>query len=334
MHDLGILGLVIILAIVFDFINGFHDTANAIATVVSTRVLHPALAILMAAGLNFLGALSGTAVAKTIGSGIVGTTVPAEVVAAALIGAIIWNLITWYFGIPSSSSHALIGGLIGAGIGYAGVNQIHWDILLNKVLIPLAVSPAAGFIGSFLLMRFLVRTFANFTPGQVGKTFRRGQVLSSAFMAFSHGSNDAQKTMGIITLALISSGILPSQPFHVPIWVIALSATAMALGTAGGGLRIIHTMGSKLTHLTPIYGFSAETAAASVIEFASRFGFPLSTTHVISSTILGVGASRRLNSVRWRVAGRIVQAWILTFPVTAAIAFISYLLVIKLRFSF
>lgn len=326
----GWLILVIILAVVFDFINGFHDTANAIATVVSTRVLTPALAILMAAGLNFAGAISGTAVAKTIGSGIVGVSVPQEVVVAALIGAIVWNLITWYLGIPSSSSHALIGGLVGGGIGQAGLNQIHWDVLRDKVLIPLVGSPIAGFIGGWLLMNLLLTTFARLSPKFVGRFFRQGQVISSAFMAFSHGSNDAQKTMGIITLALIAAHKIPSSPFQVPLWVITLSASAMALGTASGGWRIIHTMGTKLVQLTPIHGFAAETTAATIIEAASRFGFPLSTTHVISSSILGVGSAKRFKSVRWFVARGMFQAWIFTIPATALIAFLSYLILIRI----
>ncbi len=330
MHELTLLATVLALAVTFDFINGFHDTANAIATVISTRVLTPFLAILMAAGLNFLGALSGTAVAKTIGSGIVGSSVSQEVVIAALIGAITWNLITWYLGIPSSSSHALIGGLVGGGIAQAGLTQVNWAILLNKVLIPLVGSPLVGFIGGYIIMNALLKIFANFSPMFVGRFFRQGQVLSSAFMAFSHGSNDAQKTMGIITLALISANQIPATPFHVPLWVIILSAAAMAAGTASGGWRIIHTMGTKLVQLTPVHGFAAETSAATVIEVASRFGFPLSTTHVISSTILGVGASKRFKSVRWIVARGMVQTWIYTIPATIAISFISYSILIKL----
>lgn len=329
MHEWWLLFLVLVLAVCFDFINGFHDTANAIATVISTRVLDPRLAILMAAVLNFAGALSGTAVAKTIGSGIIGTNVSQEVVVAALIGAIIWNLITWYSGIPSSSSHALIGGLIGGGLAQAGVNQVHWTILWNKVLVPFFGSPVAGFIGGWLIMNFLLKLFANFSPVFVGRTFRRGQLLSSAFMAYSHGSNDAQKTMGIITLALISAHKIPAQPFHVPFWVITLSAAAMAFGTAAGGWRIIRTMGTKLVALTPIHGFAAETTAATIIEAASRLGFPLSTTHVISSTILGVGSSKRFKSVRWLVAKNMVQAWLLTFPATVLIAYISYVVLIR-----
>lgn len=335
MHDAGLLIiLVIIFAVIFDFINGFHDTANAIATVVSTRVLAPAAAILMAAGLNFLGALSGTAVAKTIGSGIVGTSVSQEVVIAALAGAIIWNLITWYLGIPSSSSHALIGGLVGAGLAQSGLSQVHWNILGNKVILPFIGSPIVGFIGGLILMNILLVIFAKFTPAFVGKFFRQGQVVSSALMAFSHGGNDAQKTMGIITLALISGNYISAQPFHVPFWVIVLSASAMALGTASGGWRIINTMGTKLVPLSPIHGFAAETSAAAVIEIASRLGFPLSTTHVISSTILGVGASKRLKSVRWIVVRGMIQTWILTIPATAGIGFVVYLIIKKVLAGF
>lgn len=325
MHDgLGLLFLVIILAVAFDFINGFHDTANAIATVVSTRVLTPILAILMAASLNFAGALSGTAVAKTVGAGIVGTSVPQEVVVAALIGAITWNLITWYLGIPSSSSHALIGGLIGGGVAFAGVNQVHWNILWDKVILPLVGSPIIGFLGGWVLMKTLISFFARLSPHFVGRFFRHGQILSSAFMAFSHGGNDAQKTMGVITLALIAAKQIPAQPFHIPLWVMIVSATAMALGTASGGWRIIHTLGTKLTQLTPIHGFAAETSAAAVIEAASRFGFPLSTTHIISSSILGVGASKRFKSIRWIVVRGMIQTWIYTIPATTIIAYLSF----------
>lgn len=330
MHDFLLLAAVLILAVTFDFINGFHDTANAIATVVSTRVLTPFVAIFMAAGLNFLGALTGTAVAKTIGSGIVGSSVSQEVVIAALVGAIIWNLITWYLGIPSSSSHALIGGLVGGGIAQTGLNQVNWTILLNKVLLPLFGSPLVGFIGGYIIMSTLMKIFANFSPAFVGRFFRQGQVFSSAFMAFSHGGNDAQKTMGIITLALISTHRIPASPFHVPLWVIILSASAMAFGTASGGWKIINTMGTKLVQLTPIHGFAAETGAATVIELASKLGFPLSTTHVISSTILGVGASKRFKSVRWIVVRGMVQTWIFTIPATISISFISYSILIKL----
>ena len=321
--------VVIGLALAFDFINGFHDTANAVATVISTRVLRPWVAIVMAAVLNFVGALSGTEVAKTVGSGIVGASVPLGAIAAALVAAIAWNLVTWYRGIPSSSSHALVGSLLGAGIASLGVSSVHWAVLWGKVAVPLLVSPVVGFLIALWLMRLLVSFFGSMPPARVGPIFRRTQIVSAAFMAFSHGSNDAQKTMGIITLALVSGGILPS--FHVPTWVIALSAAAMAAGTFAGGRRIIHTMGNRLAHLQPIHGFAAETTAAAVIQLASKLGFPLSTTHVISSSILGVGASRRLKAVRWGVARTMVNAWLLTIPVTAVLGFLAALLVRRLH---
>ena len=319
-----LLWVLISLAVAFDFINGFHDTANAVATVVSTRVMRPWVAILMAGILNFAGAMSGTEVAKTVGSGIVGASVPLFAIAAALVGAIAWNLITWYYGIPSSSSHALIGSLLGAGIASLGIGAVHWSVLQNKVVLPLFLSPAVGFVIAIGLMRLLVRIFAMMPPARVGPIFRRTQVLSAAFMAFSHGSNDAQKTMGVITLGLVSAGVIPT--FHVPTWVIVLSAVAMAAGTFAGGRRIMHTMGTRFAHLEPIHGFAAETSAALVIQTASRLGFPLSTTHVISSSILGVGAARRMNAVRWTVVRTMVGAWLLTIPVTATLGFAATLL--------
>jgi PiT family inorganic phosphate transporter len=274
-------------------------------------------------------------VAKTITGGLLDASAvralgfTAQVlVISALIGAITWNLITWYFGIPSSSSHALIGGVVGAGAAALSVDKVIWAGLGQKVVIPLIFSPIIGFAVSLLLMRLLFWLFARATPQRVGNTFRFLQVFSSAFMALSHGSNDAQKTMGIITLALFSAGFKLSVDAkgtpNIPIEVILLAAVAMALGTAAGGWRIIHTMGQRLAHLEPIHGFAAETTAATIIESASRLGFPLSTTHVISSCILGVGASRRLSGVRWGVAFNIVRAWVFTIPVTAALGFLSY----------
>jgi inorganic phosphate transporter, PiT family len=309
----------IALAVAFDFINGFHDTANAVATVIATRVLRPWVAITMAAVLNFAGAMSGTEVARTIGSGIVSGSLPLIAVTAALVGAIAWNLLTWYFGIPSSSSHALIGSLLGVGIASLGVGSVSWGVLVQKVALPLVLSPAVGFLFALLLMRLLIRVFGSMSPSRVGPIFRRTQIVSAAFMAFSHGGNDAQKTMGIITLGLVSAGILPT--FHVPTWVIGLSAAAMGAGTFAGGRRIIHTMGTRLAHLEPIHGFAAETAAATVIQVSSRLGFPLSTTHVISSSILGAGSARRMNAVRWGVVRTMAGAWVLTIPVTAALGF-------------
>lgn len=343
MPDLGaygwtLLALVIVLAVSFDFINGFHDTANAIATVVSTRVLSTGAAILMSASLNFLGALTGQAVAKTITSGLVdpdavkklATGSAQLLIIAALVGAIIWNLVTWYFGIPSSSSHALIGGVVGAGAAALGLDHVLWSGVGSKVVIPLVLSPVVGFIVSALFMRLLYRLFSHASPQRVGGTFRRLQVVSAAFMAFSHGSNDAQKTMGIITLSLFSAGFtlpLDAQGVpNIPVWVIIVAALAMAGGTAVGGFRIIHTMGQRIVHLEPIHGFAAETTAATIIETASRLGFPLSTTHVISSCILGVGAARRVSAVRWGVAFNIIRAWIFTIPVTATIGFLTYAL--------
>jgi PiT family inorganic phosphate transporter len=316
---------VIALAVVFDFINGFHDTANAIATVVATRVLTPLQAIVMAGVLNFLGAVSGTAVARTVGVGLVDPRLATEVaVAAALIGAIAWNLFTWYYGIPSSSSHALIGGILGAAIAEAGLGAPRWDAVVRNVIVPFLASPVIGFLLAAGVMLLLMRGFFHSPPSTVSAVFGRLQVVSSAFMAFSHGGNDAQKTMGIITLALVSYYRL--ETFDVPIWVILTAATAMGLGTAMGGWRIIRTMGTRLADLRPIHGFAAETAAGTVIETASRLGFPLSTTHVISSAILGVGTAWRSSRVRWGVAGGIVTAWILTIPVCGALGFLFYLL--------
>ncbi len=313
--------VLIALAVLFDFINGFHDTANAVATVIATRVMRPWVAIAMAALLNFIGAMSGTAVARTVGNGIIGGSVPLIAVTAALVGAILWNLLTWYFGIPSSSSHALVGSLLGAGIATLGMGAVHWNVLVGKVAIPLAVSPVLGFVFALLLMKLLIRVFGSMSPRRVGPIFRRFQIVSASFMAFSHGSNDAQKTMGIITLGLVSAGILPT--FHVPLWVMGLSAAAMGAGTFAGGRRIIHTMGTRLAHLEPIHGFAAESAAATVIQTASRLGVPLSTTHVISSSILGAGAARRMNAVRWDVVRTMAGAWVLTIPVTAILGFVE-----------
>ncbi len=311
---------VIVLALIFDFINGFHDTANAIATSVSTRVLTPKVAVLMAAGLNMVGALSGTAVAKTVGSGLVqAVSITQVTIIAALIAAIVWDLITWYLGLPTSSSHAILSGVVGAAIATSGFSVII-SKGVYKVLIGLFLSPLIGFALSILLMYFLMWLFKKSTPTLVSNIFGRLQIVSAAYMAFSHGSNDAQKTMGIITMALVSYYHLPD--FHVPIWVIVLCATAMAFGTAAGGWRIIKTLGVKLVQLRPIHGFAAETAAATVIEVASRIGLPLSTTHVISSTIMGVGASKRFSAVRWGIGKSIVLAWFLTLPACLILAWI------------
>jgi PiT family inorganic phosphate transporter len=321
----AILIAVLGLAVLFDYINGFHDTANAIATSVSTRALSPRLAIAMSATANFVGALTGTAVAHTIGAGLI--TEQAEggvVVAAALIGAIVWNLLTWRLGIPSSSSHALIGGLLGASAAAVGFGAWQMGGILGKVILPLFGSPIAGFAIGFALMLLIFNTFRRAHPKTMNDRFRRLQILSAAYMAFSHGSNDAQKTMGVMTLALVSAGVLTE--FKVPLWVIILAASAISLGTAAGGWRIIRTMGSKVVKLDPVHGFAAETTAASVIFGASILGMPVSTTHVISSAILGVGSSDRFRAVHWGVARRIGIAWVLTLPASGLVAAVSYVI--------
>jgi len=327
-NDLTLLLLAVLgLAVLFDYINGFHDTANAIATSVSTRALRPEHAILMSATANFVGALTGTAVAKTISSGLADTPAGADgqtIVAAALVGAIVWNLVTWRLGIPSSSSHALIGGLLGAVIASIGAQAIKVDGVIGKVIVPLVLSPILGIAIGFTAMVVILNVFRRANPRRINERFRRLQIVSAAFMAFSHGSNDAQKTMGIMTLALIAAGALPADA-SIPLWVIVLAASAISLGTAAGGWRIIRTMGQRVVKLDPVHGFAAETTAASIILTASHFGMPVSTTHVISSAIIGVGSSDRLSAVRWGVAGNIVIAWILTIPASAAVAAVAYL---------
>ena len=324
---------VIITALVFDYINGFHDAANAIATVVSTGVLPIRTAVLIAGVLNFVGAMTGTAVAKTIASGFADPAIVTQsVVLAALIGACIWNLITWWYGIPSSSSHALIGGLAGAVVAKAGTAAFRWTALYEKVLIPLVASPLIGFTVAFTVMVGLLWIVRRRTPKGVNAASRRLQLASACTMAFAHGSNDAQKSMGIITLALLAfvhgghgaslpAWFLPNGD-QVPTWVIVACAGAIALGTMPGGQRIIKTMGSKIIRITPIQGFAAETAGALTILGASHFGVPVSTTHVINACIMGVGASKRMSAVRWGVAGNILTAWVLTLPLSAAMAFV------------
>lgn len=327
MHEITLLVvLVTIASLVFDYINGFHDTANAIATVVSTRVLSPRIAIIMAACLNFSGALISTNVANTIAKGLVThpEAIPQVVILSAVIGAIVWNIITWKFGIPSSSSHALIGGLVGATLVFGGVRHVKWSGLVEKVLIPLITSPIAGFILGFIIMMSIVALLAHVHPGKVNRAFRHLQIVSAAAMATSHGFNDAQKSMGIITLALFSQGLISKAV--VPTWVMLACATAMAMGTSAGGWRIIRTMGHKIIRLEPVHGFAAETAASIVIFTAGHFGMPVSTTHVISGGIFGVGASKRLSAVRWGVAQSMIVAWILTIPASALVAAVTFLL--------
>lgn len=320
-----LLALIVLVALVFDFTNGAHDCANAIATVVSTKVVTPRFAVAAAAALNLGGALLGTEVAKTLGGGIVLPEVVQGshvLVLAALVGAIAWNCITWYFGIPSSSSHALIGGLIGAAVGHGGLASLNAGGIVGKVLLPLVLSPLAGFAAGFLIMWAIYWICARIARGKVNAAFRRLQLLSAGFMATSHGLNDAQKTMGIVTLALLIFGKVDSV--EVPLWVKLSCALAMALGTAVGGWKIVKTMGHRIFKLEPVHGFAAEGAASLVISGASILGAPVSTTHTISACIFGVGSSKRLSAVRWGVAGQLVTAWILTLPASALVGFVSY----------
>lgn len=321
-----LLVLAIAFSLIFDFINGFHDTANAVATVIATRVLAPPVAILMSGILNFAGALTATHVASTISKGIVDPHLATQpLVLAAVLGAIVWNLVTWFFGIPSSSSHALIGGLVGAGIAQGGMKLVQWAGVWSKVFLPLIISPVAGFILGLIVMSIITMFFAYSNPGTVGGWFKRLQLVSSALVSFSHGQNDGQKSMGIITLALITNHFLPAKA-GPPTWVMLCCAIAMGLGTSVGGYRIIHTMGHRIFRLEPVQGFAAETTAATVILVASKFGAPVSTTHVVAGSVFGVGASRRLSAVRWGVAMNMVMAWVITIPMAAIVAAISYYL--------
>ncbi len=316
---------VVILAVIFDYINGFHDSANAIATSVATRALRPRNAVLMAAAFNFIGAFAGTAVAKTIGAGLVDETTTTEaVVAAALIGAILWNLFTWWFAIPSSSSHALIGGLLGATVIAAGFGALDIEGIVNSVIIPMFTSPLAGFVLGLLLMVLLARLFFRAPRRPMSRVFRKAQVFSAGYMAFAHGSNDAQKTMGIITLALFAAGAI--DDIEVPVWVIIVAATAMSLGTAAGGWRIMKTMGQRVVELEPVHGFAAETTAATVLVATAALGMPVSTTHVISSAITGVGTSKGRRRVNWGIARTILTAWVVTIPAAALMGAGSWLI--------
>ncbi len=340
----ALLVLVIVLALAFDYINGFHDTANAVATVVSTNVLPGRTAVILAALFNFIGAFTGVGVAKTIGGDI---TDPAKVtqavVIAALLGAIFWNLLTWYYGIPSSSSHALVGGIVGAVWSYEVLNGRAADASLREllsssgvqlVLTALVLSPLLGLIGGFVLMVILLWIVRRIPPASVNRSFKVLQLGSAGFMAFAHGSNDAQKSMGIITMALAAYAADQhgAGPVHlsVPAWVIISCATAMAMGTASGGWRIMKTVGHKIIRLRPINGFAAETAAAAVILTASHLHAPVSTTHVISASIMGVGASKRVSAVRWGVARNMLMAWVLTIPISAAVSAGMYWLIRQL----
>jgi inorganic phosphate transporter, PiT family len=324
--ELAVVIAVVIVALCFDYTNGFHDAANAIATSVSTRALTPRIALLMAAAMNFLGAFLGTKVAETVGSGIIEAPEQSVsglvVVMSGLLGAIAWNLITWYFGLPSSSSHALIGGLIGAGL--AGNVVVQWSGIVDKVVLPMILSPLVGFSLAAAIMIALLWAFRKARPGPVNRGFRAAQTVSAAAMALGHGLQDAQKTMGVIFLALLTYGAVDAGD-PIPVWVIVAAATAISLGTYAGGWRIMRTLGRRIIHLDPPRGFAAETAASTVLYTAAiGFGAPISTTHTITSAIMGVGATHRLSAVRWGVAGNIVTAWVLTIPAAAAVAAFFY----------
>jgi PiT family inorganic phosphate transporter len=331
---------IVLIAFVFDFINGFHDSANSIATIVGTRVLSPFKAVLWAAVFNFMAAFTtGTAVAKAVGSGFIDIKLlDANLIFAALLGAIVWNLITWFFGIPSSSSHALIGAMAGAGIAKGGLAALTWGTKWNQTLVAIVLSPTLGAVVALVLMIVVMWLFHRVSAHRAERFFKVAQLGSSGFLSLAHGSNDAQKTMGVIMALLVGtqqyfvheSGLLSHlyiQNFdHIPPWIEIGAYTAISLGTLFGGWRIVHTMGSRITRLRPVGGFCAETAGAAVIYTASHFGIPVSTTHTITGSIVGVGATHRLSAVRWGIAGRIVWAWVLTIPASAAMAAVSYLI--------
>jgi PiT family inorganic phosphate transporter len=322
--DLVILVIVVATALAFDFTNGFHDTANAVATSISTRALAPKTAVSLSALLNFVGAFISIKVAATIASGIVNADlITPTVIFAGLIGAIVWNLVTWYFGLPSSSSHALIGGVVGAAFASSGPDAILGSGLLEKVMIPALVAPVVAFIAAGVCILITYRMVGRLRPGPVNRGYRLGQIASASLLSLSHGLNDAQKTMGIITLALISHGTLQGGD-PPPFWVIASAATAIALGTYTGGWRIIRTMGSKIYKMDPAQGFAAQGGGAAVLLTASHLGFPLSTTHSITGAVLGAGAAKRLSAVRWGLAGNIAVAWVLTIPAAAAVGAVTY----------
>ncbi len=318
--ELALLVAVVVVALFFDFTNGFHDAANAIATSVSTRALSPRIAVVYAAVLNFAGAFIFLEVAATVAKGIVEpTAVTLEIVLAGLVGAITWNLITWYLGLPTSSSHALIGGITGSAVAAVGFGVVQWDGLIGNVAIPSLAAPILGIVGAAAIMVLILWAVRNFAPGTVNRVFRRLQVVTAGFVAFTHGTNDAQKTMGIIALALVASGDLPADFDRPPLWVIVSAAIAMALGTYAGGWRIIRTLGQRVAKLEPPQGFAAEAATAAILFTTGKVGFPVSTTHTISGSVLGAGATRGFSAVRWGIAGNILLAWVMTLPGAALI---------------
>ena len=322
MNDL-LLVVVVVVALGFDFTNGFHDTANAVATSVSTRALTPRMAVLIASVANLAGAFATTAVAKTVGKDIVASDlINTKTVLAGLLGAIAWNLLTWWFGLPSSSSHALIGGLVGAALVQSGSEGVLWHGLAHKVVIPALIAPLVAFTAAFLLLLTIYWIFERITRGVANRGFRLGQLASGTFMAFTHGSNDAQKTMGVIALALFANGNL--EEFEIPTWVKISAGLAIASGTYVGGWRIMRTLGQRLYKMEPESGFAAQASAGATIWAATHYGYPLSTTHVISGAVLGAGATQRLSAVRWGVAGNIVVAWLLTIPAAGLVAAALY----------
>ncbi len=318
---------VIICALVFDYINGFHDCANSIASVVSTKVLSARQAVLFGATLEATGALLGVNVAKTIGAGIIASeTITLQVILCALITAVIWNLLTWWFGLPSSSSHALIGGLLGSAFIHAGLDPINFAVLIEKVIIPMFASPLVGFTVGFIVMCSFLRLFYKIKPDIINRRFRRIQIFASGLMALSHGLNDAQKTMGVITMALVTAGVIvmPKGEFNIPIYVKLICAITMALGTMTGGWKIIKTMGSKIIKLKPISGAASDFSASSIVLLASVFGIPLSTTHVVSTAIMGVGTAIKRGSIRTNIIKNIITAWVLTIPCCVIMSLIIY----------
>jgi PiT family inorganic phosphate transporter len=318
-----LLVVVIGVALVFDFTNGFHDTANAVATSVSTRAMSPRTAVLVAAIANLAGAFVTTAVAKTVGKGIIDTDLATQqTILAALIGAIVWNLITWWLGLPSSSSHALFGGLIGAALVQSGSEGVEWNGIKEKILVPGVLSPIFGFLGAFVLLVVIYWLFVWITPGGGNRLFRIGQLGSGTFFAFTHGANDAQKTMGVIALALFAHGSIDT--FYIPDWVKVAAGLAIAAGTYVGGWRIMRTLGQRVFSMEPASGFAAQASAGATLYVATHFGFPVSTTQCISGAVMGAGSAKRFSAVRWGVGGNIVVAWILTIPAAAAVAAVLY----------
>ena len=318
-----LLVVVVAVGLAFDFTNGFHDTANYVATWVGTRAMSPRWAVLVSAAANLAGAFVTTAVAKTVGKGIIDTGLATDhTVLAALFGAIAWNLLTWRIGLPSSSTHALIGGLVGAALVQSGSKGVDWSGIWQKVIIPGAASPLIGFAGAFVLLIIIYWVFQRLTPGLANRGFRLGQLLSGTWVAFTHGANDAQKTMGVIALALFTNHSIAS--FYIPTWVKIAAGLTIGAGTYAGGWRIIRTLGQRIYGLQPEHGFAAQIAAGSTLWAGTHFGFPISTTHVVSGSVMGAGATRRLSAVRWGVAGNIVFAWLLTLPAAGLVAAALY----------